>query len=46
MVSAADVGGVGHPVAGGGALPLDGDADVDAEHAGEDGRGQFGGESE
>src|SRR5260370_474531 len=29
----ADVGGVGGPVSGGGALPGDGDADVDAEQA-------------
>src|SRR5271165_6194468 len=43
---AADVGGVGHPVAGGQPLPLDGDADVDAEHARQDGGGQVGGELE
>src|SRR6266568_952129 len=46
FLAAADVGGVGHPVAGGGALPGDGDVDVDAEHAGEDGGGEFGGELE
>ena len=44
--AAADVGGVGGPVAGGGALPGDGDGDVDAEHAGQDGGGQVGGELE
>jgi hypothetical protein len=27
-------------------LPLDGDLDVDAEHAGQDGGGEFGGELE
>jgi len=42
----ADVGGVGGPVSGGGTLPGDGDADVDAEHPGEDGGGQVGGELE
>jgi hypothetical protein len=42
----ADVGGVGGPVSGGGALPGDGDAVVDAEQAGEDGGGQVGGELE
>src|ERR1035441_8635461 len=42
----ADLGCVSGPVAGGGALPGDGDADVDAEHAGEDGGGQVGGELE
>ena len=42
----ADAGGVGHPVPGGGALPLDGDLDVDAEHAGEDRGGDLGGEGE
>src|SRR6266702_3802997 len=46
FLAAADVGGVGHPVACGGALPGDGDVDVDAEHAGEDGGGEFGGELE
>src|SRR6266699_3363032 len=46
FLAAADVGGVGHPVAGGGALPSDGDVDVDAEHAGEQGGGEFGGELE
>src|SRR5271166_1266656 len=44
--AAADIGGVGHPVAGSGMLPGDGDFDVDSEHAGEDGGGQFGGQSE
>src|SRR6266566_146931 len=44
--AAADVGGVGHPVAAGGVLPGNGDVDVDAEHAGEQGGGQFGGELE
>jgi hypothetical protein len=34
--AAADVGGVGGPVAAAGALPGDRDGDVDAEHAGED----------
>jgi hypothetical protein len=37
--SAADVCGVGGPVSGGGVLPGDGDADVDAEHPGEQGCG-------
>src|SRR6266702_6262830 len=46
FLAAADVGGVGHPVAGGGALPGDGDVDVDAEYAGEQGGGEFGGELE
>ena len=46
MWPAADVGGVGHPVSGGGVLPGDGDVDVDAEHPGEDGCGEFGGELE
>ena len=46
LVAAADVGGVGHPVAAAGALPGDGDTDVDAEHAGEDRGGQVGGELE
>src|SRR5712691_5999631 len=45
-IAAADVGGIAHPVAGGGALPGDGDVDVDAGHAGEDGGGEFGGELE
>src|SRR5262249_5985625 len=44
--SAADVGGVGCPVAVGGVLPGDGDVDVDAEHAGQDGSRDFGGELE
>jgi hypothetical protein len=43
---AADVGGVDYPVAIGGVLPGDGDVDVDAEHAGEDGGGDLGGELE
>jgi hypothetical protein len=42
----ADLGGVVGPVAGGCALPVGGDFDVDAEHAGEDGGGQVGGELE
>ena len=42
----ADVGGVAGPVAAGSALPLDGDVDVDAERAGQDGGGQLGGELE
>src|SRR6266704_3869154 len=46
FLAAADVGGIAHPVAGGGALPGDGDVDVDAEHAGEDGGGEFSGELE
>jgi hypothetical protein len=41
---AADFGGVSGPIAAAGALPGDGDADVDAEHAGEDRGGQVGGE--
>ena len=45
-VAAADVGSVGDLVAGGGVLPGDGDADVDAEQAGQDSSGQFGGELE
>src|SRR5260370_6292653 len=44
--AAADVGGVGGPVAGGQALPGDGDAGADAEGAGEDGGGDLGGELE
>ena len=36
VVAAADIGGVVGPVAAGGSSPLDGDADVDAEEAGED----------
>ena len=43
---AADVSGVGGPVACGCLLPLDGDLDVHAEHPGEDRGGQFGGEGE
>jgi hypothetical protein len=46
LQAAADVGGVGGPVFGGGALPGDGGADVDAEQAGGDGGGQVGGELE
>ncbi|MFE9476195.1 hypothetical protein ACFYOR_34905 [Streptomyces griseofuscus] len=46
MVAAADLGCVGGPVPGGGSLPFDGDGDVDAEGAGEDGGGQLGGELE
>jgi hypothetical protein len=46
LFSAADVCGVGGPVAGGGALPGSGDGDVDAEHACQDGGGQVGGELE
>src|SRR6266516_281504 len=41
-----DVGGVAHPVTGGGVLPGDGDFDVDAEQAGEDRGGEFRGEPE
>ena len=44
--AAADVGGVGGPVSGGGSLPGDGDGDVDAEHPGEQRGGQVGGELE
>lgn len=43
---AADVGGVGGPVARGEALPCDGDVGVDSEGAGEDGGGDLGGELE
>ena len=46
LVPFADLGGVGGPVAGGGALPGGSDADVDAEQAGEYGGGQVGGELE
>src|SRR5512135_3716046 len=46
FLAAADVGGIGHPVAGGGVLPGDGDVDVDAEQAGEQGGGEFGSELE
>src|SRR6478672_652471 len=46
VCSAADFGGVVGPVGCGGALPGHGDADVDAEHAGEDRGGQVGGELE
>jgi len=44
--AAADLGGVGGPVAGGGPLPGARDGDVDAEQAGQDGGGQVGGELE
>ena len=44
--SAADVGGVGGPVAAAGALPGDSDCGVDAEHAGEKCGGEFGSELE
>lgn len=46
FLAAADVGGIAHPVAGGSALPGHGNVDVDAEHAGEDGSGELGGELE
>ena len=39
-------GSVGGPVGGGGALPGDGQFDVDAEQPGEYGGGQFGGKAE
>ncbi|MFC9975589.1 hypothetical protein ACFVH6_32330 [Spirillospora sp. NPDC127200] len=42
----AEVSGLGHPVSGGGALPGDRDVDVDAEHAGQQAGGKFGGELE
>ncbi len=42
LIAAAVVGGVGGPVSAAGALPSDGDADVDAEHAREHGGGQLG----
>ena len=45
-VAAADLGCVGGPVTGGGALPGDSDGDVDAEHPGEYCGGQVGGELE
>lgn len=45
-IPSADFGGIGGPVSGGGALPGDGDRDVDAEHPGEDRGGQLGGEVE
>ena len=35
LIAALLLGGVGGPVAAAGALPGDGDADVDAEHAGD-----------
>src|SRR5260370_31442611 len=44
--AAADVCGVGGPVAGGVALPADGDVGVDAQGAGQDRGGGFGGELE
>jgi hypothetical protein len=44
--SAADVGGVGHPVTCGDPLPGGGDLDVDAEHAGQQGGGKLGGQLE
>jgi len=43
---AADVGGVGRPVACGQALPGDGDVGADAEGAGKDGGGDLGDELE
>ena len=46
FLAAADVSGIAHPVAGGSVLPGHGDVDMDAEHAGEDGGGEFGGELE
>lgn len=42
--TAADVGGIAGPVAGGVFLPSDRDVDVDAERAGKNGRGELGGE--
>jgi hypothetical protein len=42
--SVGDVGGVGGPVAAGYLLPGHRDADVDAEYAGQDRGGQFGGQ--
>jgi hypothetical protein len=44
--AAADVGGIGGPVACGGMLPGNGDFDVDAEHAGQGGGREFSGELE
>ena len=44
--SSGDVGCVVGPVTAGGALPGDGDGDVDAEHAGQDCGGQVGGQLE
>ncbi|MGH3154967.1 MAG: hypothetical protein ACRDNF_00105 [Streptosporangiaceae bacterium] len=44
--AAADICGVAGPVAGGEALPGDGDVGADAEGAGEDGCEDFGGELE
>src|SRR5260370_25360275 len=44
--AAADVGGVAGPVPGRDVLPGDGDLDVDAEQACQDGGGEFGGELE
>lgn len=46
VVASADFGGVVGPVAGGGALPCGGDADVDAEHPGEHCGGQVCGQLE
>ena len=46
LQTAADLGGVAGPVLGGGVLPGDGDFDVDAEQAAQDGGGQLGGELE
>jgi len=46
VLATAVVGGVGRPVSGGGALPGDCDADVDAEQPREQGGGEFGGETE
>jgi hypothetical protein len=46
LVAVADVGCIGGPVSGRGALPGDGDRDVDAEHPGEYRGGQVGGELE
>jgi hypothetical protein len=43
---AAYLSGVGGPISGGCSLPGDGDGDVDAEQAGQDGGGQVGGELE
>jgi len=45
-VPAAEVGGVGGPVAGAGSLPCDGNTDVDPQQAGEQGGGEVGGELE
>src|SRR5664280_606633 len=45
-LAAAVGGGVSGPVAAAGALPGDGDGDVNSEHSGEQGCGKFGGELE